>query len=105
MDKTYLQIPLFPLYNFESIIGIHFTNDDAEFLKNGYNLEERTKIHEALVWAKDNPDFKFESIMENAPVPGRLSFSNSDIYDYLMKFRMFMEENSSLLTEESNPKY
>lgn len=105
MDKTYLQIPMFPLYNTESIITITFTDDDAKFLKSGYTLEERKKIHEALVWAEDNPDFEFESIMENAPIAGELSFSNTDIYTYLMKFRIFMEESTSLLVEESTPKY
>lgn len=105
MDKTYLQIPIFPLYNAESIVSIRFSDDDAAFLESGYTLEERKQIHEALVWAKDNPDFEFESIMDKAPSVGKLSFSNADIYIYLMKFKTFMEESESLLIEESSPKY
>ncbi|WP_447636832.1 hypothetical protein [Flavobacterium microcysteis] len=104
MGKTYLQIPLFPLYNTESITSIKFTDGDEEVLKIGYTLKERKQIHQSLVWAKDNPDFEFESIMDNAPVVGKLSFSNAEIYTYLMKFKTFMEESKSLLIEESSPK-
>ncbi|PKW20879.1 hypothetical protein [Flavobacterium lindanitolerans] len=105
MEKTYLQIPIFPLYDVVSIISIKLTDDDAEFLKSGYTLAERKHIHEALVWAKDNPDFEFESIMDRAPIVGKLPFSNEEIYAYLMRFKTFMEESKSLLIEESSPKY
>jgi hypothetical protein len=103
--KSYLEIPIFSLYNFKQIDKIEFGDGDKEYLKNSYNLKERKAIHDSLNWAKNNPNFEFESIMENAPVVGKLPFSNSKIYEYLMRFKTFMEEDNGLLSEESNTKY
>jgi hypothetical protein len=102
--KSDLMIPLFALYNFKQMSEIIFGDGDIEYLKTCYNLVDRQAIHEALIWAKDNPSFEFESIMGNAPVMGKLPFSNEEIHEYLIRFKAFMEEDNGLLTEESTHK-
>ena len=97
--KENLGILIFALYNFKNINEIILSEEDASYLKIGYDLDERKAIYEALIWAMDNPDFKFENIMENTPVVGKLPFSNEEIYDYLSDFKIFMEKDNGLLNE------
>ncbi|MFY0483074.1 hypothetical protein ACI6PS_10740 [Flavobacterium sp. PLA-1-15] len=101
MDINNLMIPMFALYNFESIKNIELKLDDAEYLKNFYTLNERQNIGQALLWAKENPSFDFKGIMKEAPVTHKLKFSNKEIFKYLMNFKQFMEsEEYELLTED-----
>lgn len=101
MHKRNLMIPLFYLYDVKSIDDIIFSNESSEYFKDTYNLKSRLDIYNALKWAEQNPSFKFESIMENAPVFGELKFSNEEVYQYLMSFKSFMElEEYKLLTED-----
>ncbi|HEX8377665.1 MAG TPA: hypothetical protein VF602_07590 [Pedobacter sp.] len=100
MDKKELQIPIFALYNFQSLEDILLTIDDADFLKKSYSLQERMNLYDALKWAKDNPKYDFKSIMADAPIPHKLKVSNADIYKYLLNFKIFMEsEEYKILSE------
>lgn len=43
--------------------------------------------------------------MKDAPVSGKLEFSNEEVYQYLMGFKTFMEnEEYALLTDNKLPK-
>lgn len=101
MDINSLMIPIFALYNFESIKNVELKLDDAEYLNNFYTLNERKNIEQALLWAKENPNFDFKGIMKEDPVAHKLKFSNKEIFKYLMAFKMFMEiEEYELLTDD-----
>ncbi|MDF2553820.1 MAG: uncharacterized protein K0R77_3095 [Chryseobacterium sp.] len=105
MKKIDLMIPIWALYNFKNISDIVLKIDDSEYLKNVYDLEQRKSIHSALKWAKENPNFDFKGIMEDAPVSHELTFSNLEIYNYLMSFKNFMEnQDYKLLTDDRPPK-
>ncbi len=97
--KINLGALIFELYNVKSLDEIIFSKNIAEKLKKRKDLDSRKEIHNSLNWAKDNPNFDFESIMENSPVTGKLPFSNSEIYNYLMQFKIFMENNRLLIEE------
>lgn len=104
-QKIYLMIPIFFLYDIEEIKEISFDSVGSEYLKDGYNLELRNKIYEALNWAKENPNFDFKGIMKDAPVSHKLKFSNKEVFKYLMDFKAFMEnEEYELLTDDRPPK-
>lgn len=80
-------------------------NDDSEYLKNVYDLEQRKSIHNVLKLVKENPSFDFKGIMEDAPAFHELTFSNLEIYNYLMSFKNFMENQEyKLLTDDRPPK-
>ena len=105
MNKIDLMIPIWALYNFESIKDITFKIDDSEYLKNNYTLLERNNIYNSINWAKENPNFDFKSIMKEAPVSHKLKFSNKEIFKYLMNFKEFMENDEyNLLTDDRKPK-
>lgn len=94
-------ILIWELYDLDSLDEATFTKDSSEYLKNTYNLEERKKMYKAFNWAEVNSSFHFESIMRNAPVIGKLKFSNEEAYQYLMRFKVFMEnEKYNLLTDD-----
>lgn len=102
MSKLYkklLMIPLWPLYNMESLEDINYDNQLADYLKDGYKLEARKDIYNSLVWAKQNPNYNFLDIMKNAPNRNVIKFKNNEVYTHLIKFKEFMEkEEFSLLT-------
>jgi hypothetical protein len=99
--KINLMIPLFYLYDIDSLNEVKFTVESSEYLKNTFSLSERLDIYRNLQWAELNPNFHFEDIMKEVPVVGKLKFSNQEVYQYLMLFKTFMEDQSfSLLTEE-----
>jgi hypothetical protein len=101
MDKINLMVQIWELYDLGTLEDAVFTNESSEYLKNGYNLNERKEMYDALKWAENNPSFHFESIMEKAPVIGSLPFSNEEVYQYLMMFKSFMEnEDYNLLTDD-----
>lgn len=103
MDINNLMVPMFALYNFQSVKDIEFKLDDAEYLKDFYNLDERKDIQQALVWAKENPNFDFKEIMKEAPTPHKLRFSNKEVFKYLMDFKTFMENEEYKLLLEDRP--
>lgn len=96
-NKFYIASLLFELYNVKTLDKIIFNEKVANRLKVTNDLLERKAIYTALIWAKDNENFDFKSVLQNAPVTGHLSFSNSEIYGFLMKFKKFIEENNLLV--------
>ena len=99
-----LMIPIWELYDLNSLDEATFTKDSSEYLKNAYSLKERKNLDEALKWAEINPNFTFENIMKKAPVVGKLNFSNEEVYQYLMNFKAFMENKDyELLTDDREP--
>lgn len=101
-NKIFLTIPISFLYNVESIEEMTLDLIMSNTLKNAYNLDERLNIFNALVWAEQNPNYQFKDIMKDSPVIGQLNFENQEIYNYLISFKSFMEnEEYELLTDES----
>ena len=97
-------MPLFGLYDIDSLEEVKFTIESSNYIKNGYSLEIRKNIYDSLNWAKENPSFDFKSIMNDAPVPHKFKFSNKEVYKYLMSFKEFMEnEDFALLTDDREP--
>ncbi|MEL1244675.1 hypothetical protein AAEO56_10420 [Flavobacterium sp. DGU11] len=96
-----LMTPVFVLFNFERIEDIEYKMADAEYLKDVSNLDERKRLYSALKWAEKNSNYDFKSIIKNAPVPGKLKFSNKEVYIFLLSFKKFMEnEEYTLLTDD-----
>ncbi|MCS4237449.1 hypothetical protein M2306_002512 [Myroides gitamensis] len=103
MKKNNLMIPIFWLYEISSLEEVKFTLESSNYIKDGYGIEERNNIYEALQWAKDNPNYNFKGIMKNAPVPHKLEFSNKEVYYYLMKFKEFMENKEYEILTDDRP--
>ena len=104
--KRHLYTPMFLLYDFKNIDDIKLGKETAEGMKDIYSLELRKGIYSALQWAEGNPNFQFEENMKDTPVVGKLKFSNEEIYDYLMYYKAYMEnEEYGLLTDDrpTNP--
>lgn len=101
MEKYYLMIPIWELYQINELSEIVFGVSVSEYIKDIKSLEERKNIYEALKWAKENSNYDFKGIMKDAPVPHKLKFSNREVYKYLMDFKTFMEnEEYELLTDD-----
>lgn len=99
--EAHLMIPILYLYKVKKIKDFIFDKKLSERIKDYEELNDRKSVYEMLKWAEDNPDFHFESIMKNAPVRGKLKFTNDEVYYYLMNFKSFMEnEEFGLLTDD-----
>jgi len=99
-NKLFLTIPISFLYNVESIEEMILDLRMSNSLKDGYNLDERLNIYDALLWAEQNPNYQFKDIMKDSPVIGQLNFENQEIHNYLISFKTFMEnEDYGLLTD------
>ncbi len=96
-------IPIWLLYNVESIDEIEFDLGLSNSIKNGYNLDERLNLFSALERAEQNPSYQFRDIMNKAPVSGGLKFGNSEIHNYLINFKTFMENEEFNLLSYSRP--
>lgn len=95
--------PIFGMYEINSLEDAVFTIDSSEYLKDSNNLTDRKKIYESLVWAEQNPNYNFKSLMDNAPVVKEFAFSNEEIYSYLLLFKNFMEDESYELLTDDRP--
>ncbi|WBX76599.1 hypothetical protein PG911_18610 [Tenacibaculum ovolyticum] len=102
MENTnLLMIPIWPLYNMNSVEDIDFDVGLSNYLKRGYDLSKRLEIYGILVWAKENSNYDFLGIMKNAPTPKKMKFLNNEVYIHLMNFKTFMEnEEFGLLTDD-----
>ncbi|SHE65786.1 hypothetical protein [Chryseobacterium takakiae] len=98
-NKFYIAGLLFELYHVKTLEEVIFNEKVVDKLMTRKALSDRKAIYKALTWAANNADFEFKSVLQNAPVVGELSFSNSEIYEYLAKFKKFMENEKKLLTE------
>jgi hypothetical protein len=101
--KQYLMIPIWELYNLDSLEEAIFDSESSEYLKNGYNLIERKNIYQALKWSELNIEFNFKSLMTVAPIPNELKFLNDEIYQYLLMFKEFMENDEFSLLTDNRP--
>lgn len=101
--KAHLMTPLFTLYKIKNLDEIILNKDTSERMKNMFNLEIRKGIYNALHWSEQNPNFHFESIMKEAPVQGSLKFSNEEVFEYLMKYKEYMENDEYGLLIDNRP--
>lgn len=77
-----------------------FDEDVVEHVKDRASLEERKQEYEALVWAKENPEFDFRTCWHE-----KIPFSKKEVYDLLMRLQDFYEvEEYELLTDDRKPK-
>lgn len=96
-----LIIPIWPLFNMATISDTVYDQNLSEYLKKGYNLEKRKRIHKALKWAKENSTYDFLTIAKMAPTNRKMKFNNQEIYIHLINFKKFMEnEKYGLLTDD-----
>ncbi|SNR17728.1 hypothetical protein [Tenacibaculum jejuense] len=87
-NKNVLIIPLWLLYNVKSIDNVNFDTILVENMKE-YNIVDRQYLYSVINSIDKNYDFS--SVLENIPNSKEISFSNDEIYIYLMKFKSFME--------------
>lgn len=70
----------------------------CERIKERVSLSDRKKEYEALVWAKQNPDFDFRTCW-NEKIP----FTKEELYSLIMK-AFYQTEEYELLTDDRKPK-
>lgn len=87
----YLELPLWELYQAGSVEKIRFNNTSATRLKERRDLEFRQDLYKALIWAENNPTYNFKEIVNGIPIPRKLNLSNTELLNYLMHFKAFME--------------
>jgi hypothetical protein len=95
MNIKYLIEPIWELYHIDSkdefqINNVDFNIKTAEYLKEQYSLDRRRNIYKSLQRAHNNQNYNFKSIMDEVPVVDVLNFTNEEIFNYLMQFKVFM---------------
>ena len=76
--QKYLRIPLYKLYYIDDINQFNgLSVSELNQLEHDYTEQELEDITNALIWAKENPEFDFSSLL-----PG-LRHSNNDIKEYI----------------------
>ncbi|WP_452598022.1 hypothetical protein [Pontimicrobium sp. MEBiC01747] len=104
-NKNVLMIPIWLLYNVDSIEEINYDSILSDTLKDSYDLEVTKKIYKTIKLAEEKPDYPFNEIMDKAPVLEKINFKDEEIYSHLMNFKSFMEdERFGLLTDTRKPK-
>ncbi|MEP0263111.1 hypothetical protein [Dokdonia sp.] len=96
-------IPIWLLYNTESLEDITYDEVLSETLKDGYDLDSRKLIYKVLEWAESKTEYDYNGIMDNAPTSRKLDYSNSEIYQFLMDFKNFMEKSEYGLLSDNRP--
>jgi len=84
--KTALNLVLYELYHLDSIKDVKFDARGANYYVR-MPLEKRVRIKEALDWALDNKDQKF-----NESLPNLRHIDNRDIVHFLSVIRNGFEE-------------
>ena len=102
-NKNLLMIPIWLLYNTKSLGDIKYDEVLSETLKNGYDLDSRKLIYKALEWIESKSEYDYKGIMDNAPTSRKLDYSNSEIYQFLMDFKIFMGKNEYELLSDNRP--
>lgn len=103
MKKRAYLIPLSYLLQVKSIQNINLNSKGAEHLKKTYDKEVRLNIYNSLQEfdGRNILNYNFQKLIEEAGLMGTLNYSNKQIYDYLMSFKRFMEnEEFGLLTDD-----
>lgn len=106
MKKKEYLIPLSYLLQVKRIENINLNNDGAEHIKNYYNIDVRQNIYNSLKEFEgvDVLEYDFQALLEGSSLMGPIMFSNQEIYDYIIKFKSFMEnEEYGLLTDDRLP--
>lgn len=104
-NKIDLIRPISELYHIKSLDEVVFNQKVSEYLKDTYSLDERKNIHQAIVNVEQKPNHDFKDLMREVPKPQDLSFSNEEIFSYLLSFKTFMEnEEFDLLIDSRPPK-
>lgn len=102
-NKNLLMIPIWLLYNAKSLDDIEYDEILSETLKEGYDLDSRKLIYKALEWAESKNEYDYKGIMENAPTSRELDYPNSEIYQFLVDFKKFMEKSEYELLSDNRP--
>lgn len=89
-NKNVLVIPLWLLFNVESINEIEFDEVLANNIRE-YNLNDRKYLHSVIDSIGEG--FNFDEVIMNIPNNEKIKFSNEEIYNYLMQFKVFMEND------------
>jgi len=80
---NFLKIPLHKLYYIEDLNSFTgLVNDELDSLKNEYDESEIKEIVKSVVWAKQNPNYDFSSLLPD------LQYDNDEIYKYLCKIEV-----------------
>ena len=77
--KAGLAIPMYGLHYINSVKDVSYKDDDVEFFKKDYSLDDRKNIFNSLEWAMDNKKADFKSIKPYSSD----RFSNEEIFQYL----------------------
>lgn len=81
-----------------------YNNLIAEKIKTLYSLEDRIKEYKGLIWASENPDFDFKSLIPDDEIY-TIKFSKKEVYNILVDFKKFYETKEyNLLTDNRKPK-
>ncbi|WBX76600.1 hypothetical protein PG911_18615 [Tenacibaculum ovolyticum] len=95
-----LMTPIGALYDIENVSDVPFIKEGAKMLSKIFSKIKKDKLYEALKWAENNPNYNFSDIMKDAPVRKKLKFKNDEIYQHLMNYKKFMENDEfGLLTD------
>ena len=97
INYNVLIVPIWLLYDKEKMEEVILDDVLAENIRS-YSIDKRKYLYAAL--EKINDDFDFSEILEISPNQGDIIFSNSEIYNYLMEFKAFMEDDTFKLLEE-----
>lgn len=94
-NKNVLTIPLWLLFNIKSIDEIKLDEVLAKNLKS-YEIDTRKYLYEVI--KKIEKGYNFDEIISNIPNNNQIKFTDNEIYEYLIKFKQFMEnENFEIL--------
>ncbi len=106
VDTRYLMIPMWNLFKVDKIEYIRLDKDSANWYIKGYELKDRRNIYTSLISVESNPNYNFLEIIKDAPDLREIEFSNLEIFEYLINFKKFMEnEKYGLLTDDRPTNY
>ncbi len=99
--KKHYLIPLSYLLEVKDIRNINLNAIGAEHIKNIYSLNVRKNIYGSLKDLEGTPNYDFINFPKDFGLTGEILFSNEQVYEYLMNFKTFMEnEEFDLLTDD-----
>ncbi|WGH74641.1 hypothetical protein P8625_11145 [Tenacibaculum tangerinum] len=98
-NENLLMSPLWILHNKKKEEKLD--RNIAEQFKDIHELKIRKMIYDSLKWAEKNASYEFSKIFERMPNIIKTKYDNAFIYNYLIRFKGFMEnEEYGLLTDD-----
>lgn len=98
-NENLLMSPLWILYNKKEEEKLDV--DVAEQFKDIHDLKTRKLIYDSLKWAEKNANYEFINVFKRMPHIIEIKYNNDFIYNYLIDFKKFMEnEEYGLLTDD-----